>query len=134
MSNPNSPQRSAASASNYGGAGPASVPARPLVLRLPASPPLQERMNRRELKTWRQQWEDYAQVSRIGEQSQKYSAAVLRGCIGPTGLEVYSGLPFVGAGDRDDTVKILALLEGFYIGKTNVIYERYKVHSRNQKD
>ena len=91
-------------------------------------------MNRREWKTWRQQWEDYAQVSRIGEQSKKYQAAVLRGCIGPTGLEVYSGLPFVGAGDRDDTVKILDLLEGYYIGKTNVIYERYKFHSRNQKD
>ena len=134
MANPNSPQRSAASASNSGGAGPASVPAQPLVLQLPAPHPLQERMNRREWKTWRQQWEDYAQVSRIGEQSKKYQAAVLRGCIGPTGLEVYSGLPFVGAGDRDDTVKILELLEGYYIGKTNVIYERYKFHSRNQKD
>ena len=63
--------------------------------------------------TWRQQSEDYAQVSRIGEPSKRYQAAVLRGCIGPTGLEVYSGLPFVGAGDRDDTVKILELLEGY---------------------
>ena len=95
MLNPNSPQRSAASVSNSGGAGQASVPAQPLVLQLPAPHPLRERMNRREWKTWRQQWEDYAQVSRIGEQSKKYQAAVLRGCIGPTGLEVYSGLPFV---------------------------------------
>ena len=134
MSNPNFPQRSAASASNSGRAGPASVPAQPLVLQLPAPPPLQERMNRREWKTWRQQWEDYAQVLRIGEQSKEYQAAVLRGCIGPTGLEVYSGLPFVGAGYRDDTVNILELLEGYYIGKTNVSYERYKFHSRNQKD
>ena len=79
-------------------------------------------MNKRERKTWRQQWEDYAQVSRIGERSRKYQAAALRGCIEPTGLEVYSRLPFVGAGDRDDTVKILELLEGYYVGKTNVKY------------
>ena len=33
-----------------------------------------------------------------------------------------------------DTVKILELQEEYYIGKTNVSYERYKFHSRNQKD
>ena len=55
------------------------------------------------------------------EQSKKYQTAALRGGIGPTGLEVYSGLPFIGAGDRDDTVKILELPEGYYIGKTNVL-------------
>ena len=36
----------------------------------------------------------------------KYQVVVVRSCVGPTGLEVYSGLPFVGAGDRGDTVKI----------------------------
>ena len=88
LSNPNSPQRLAASASNSGGAGLASVPPQPLVLQPAPPPPLQEWKNRREWKTWRQQWEDFAQASRIGEQSKKHQAAVLRGCIGPTDFGV----------------------------------------------
>ena len=93
-------------------------------------------MSGREWRTWKQQCTDYAQVyvARLSEQTREYQAAVLRGCLGPAGLEIYGGLPFEREEHKDETKKVLELLENFYVGKANVTFERYKFHTRTQRE
>ena len=111
-----------------------AAPVQQMLLQLPLPPPLREEMSGRKWRMWKQQWMDYVKVSRLSEQTQEYQAAVLRGCLGPAGFEIHGGLPFERAEHKNDTPKVLALLESYYVGKVNVTFERYKFRSRTQKE
>ena len=54
-------------------------------------------------------------------------------CIGPDALEIHTGLPFQSDDDRQNIDKVLELWQNYCIGKTNVIYERYRFNNRSQE-
>ena len=54
-------------------------------------------------------------------------------CIGKEALEVHNGLPFQSDEEKADINKVLELWANHCIGKTNIIYERYKFNNRLQE-
>ena len=48
-------------------------------------------------------------------------------------LEIHNGLPFRSEEEKSDITKVLELWEMHCIGKTNIIYERYKFNNRSQE-
>ena len=54
-------------------------------------------------------------------------------CIGKEALEVHNGLLFASEEEKSNMTKVLELWETHCIGKTNVIYERYKFNNRSQE-
>ena len=54
-------------------------------------------------------------------------------CIGPDALEIHTGLTFPSEDDRQNIDKGLELWQNYCIGKTTVIYERYRFNNRLQE-
>ena len=80
-------------------------------------------------KQWKQVWSAYELVKRLNEQTDEYQVAAFITCIGPKVLTIHNGLPFQS---EDEKKKILELWESYCLGKTNIIYERYRFNNRNQ--
>ena len=55
-------------------------------------------------------------------------------CIGPDALEIHTGLPFQSDDDRQNIDKVLELWQNYCIGKTKVIYERYRFNNHESID
>ena len=84
-------------------------------------------------KRWKQVWDSYEIVTNLKDKETAYRTATFITCIGPDALEVYNGLPFENAADKNDIVKVLDLMEKHCLGVTNTIYERYVFNNRLQK-
>lgn len=69
---------------------------------------------------------------RINRASQWADRPVLITCIGPKALAIHNGLPFQSKDKKKNSTKIFELWESYYLGKTNIIYERYRFNNRNQ--
>ena len=95
-------------------------------------PAISEEMTRREWHNWTQQWMDYAIVAKLDKKDSKYVAVIIRACLRPAGREIFNGLPFDNKDCRDDMKIALKLMEGYFIGKVNMTYERFKFLSRDQ--
>ena len=54
-------------------------------------------------------------------------------CIGPDVLDIYDGLPFTDEAEKDNVDKLIGLLEAYFIGETNQIYEAYLFNQRVQE-
>ena len=52
---------------------------------------------------------------------------------GPDALEIHTLLPFSSDDERENMDKVLELWQNYCIGRTNVIYERYKFKNRSQE-
>ena len=52
--------------------------------------------------------------------------------MGPDALNLSNTLPYPSDADKEDPEKVLELLDQRCIGKKNIIYERYRFHSRKQ--
>ena len=83
-------------------------------------------------KQWKQVWSAYELVTRLNEQ---YRVAAFITCIGPKALTVtiHNGLPFQSEAEKKNLAKILQLWESYCLGKTNIIYERYRFNNRDQE-
>ena len=66
-----------------------------------------------------------------GSNGDKYETFIT--CIGKEALEIHNGLPFRSEEEKSDITKVLELWETHCIGKTNIIYERYKFNNRSQE-
>ena len=97
-------------------------------------PAINEEMTRREWRNWMQQWMDYAIIAKLDKEYSKYVAAIFRGCLRPAGWEIFNGLPFDDEDSRDDVKIALKLMEGYFIGKVCITYERFKFLSRDQSE
>lgn len=84
-------------------------------------------------KRWRQLWDSYGIVSEINQRPKEYQVATFITCIGMEDLEVYNGLPFKQEQDKNDPKEILRLMEEYFVGKTNIIYERYIFNNKSQE-
>ena len=69
--------------------------------------------------------------SRFG-QTDEYRVAAFITCIGPQALTIHNGLLFQSKDEKKNLAKILELWESYCLGKTNIIYERYRFNNRNQ--
>ena len=80
---------------------------------------------------WKQQWANYAVISRLNTQSTDYQTAMLLNSIGTEALKVYNGFVFAPDESRDVT-HIIRKFDEHIIGQLNETYERYKYNCRNQ--
>ena len=85
-------------------------------------------------KRFKQVWQNYEIAAHLREQSNELRTATLLTCIGTEALDVYNGLPFANEAEKTDITVVIQKLEDFYIGKTNVIFERYKFNRREQQE
>ena len=84
-------------------------------------------------KKWIQIWKAYEIVPGLDKQPSKLRVATFITCIGPDALEIHTGLPFQSDDDRQNIDKVLELWQNYCIGKTNVIYERYRFNNHSQE-
>ncbi|KAJ8023536.1 hypothetical protein HOLleu_36002 [Holothuria leucospilota] len=86
-------------------------------------------------KNWdkfKQLWDSYEIVTGLNEKEEKIRVAAFITCIGSEALEIHNALPYENEADRQKLSKILDLWEKYCVGKTNVIFERYKFHNCDQ--
>ena len=76
---------------------------------------------------------NYEVASRLNTQSRDLHTATLLTCIGPDVLEIYDGLPFAISEERTQIDKVVELLDAYFIGETNEIYEAYLFNQRVQE-
>ena len=84
-------------------------------------------------KRFKRLWKNYEVASRLNSQSKELRTATLLTCIGPDILDIFDGLPFATEDDKDDIDKVLELLDTYFIGETNEIYEAYVFNQRVQE-
>ena len=83
-------------------------------------------------KHWKKVWEAYEIVTELTKRESNYRVATFITCIGPEALQIHLGLPFANDEEKNDIAVVMKLWDDYCIGKTNVIYERYKFNNRNQ--
>ncbi len=84
-------------------------------------------------KKFRRMWNNYEIASRLRQESKELRTATLLTCIGVEALETYEGLEWANEDEKVDIDIVLEKLETFYVGATNVIYERYNFNRRVQE-
>ena len=72
-------------------------------------------------------------MTNLRSKSSAYQVATFITCIGPAALSIHSGLPFENDEQRDDIETVIKLWDDYCIGKTNIIYERYRFNNRAQE-
>ena len=85
-------------------------------------------------KKFRRMWNNYEIASKLRLESKELRTATLLTCIGTDALETYEGLEFANENEKTDIDAVLEKLEAFYVGATNVIYERYNFNRRIQEN
>ena len=84
-------------------------------------------------KRFKRLWKNYEIASRLSSQSSELRTATLLTCIGPDVLDIYDGLPFTDEAEKTNVDKVIELLEAYFIGETNEIYEAYLFNQRVQE-
>ena len=84
-------------------------------------------------RKFRRVWNNYEIASRLRQESKELRTATLLTCIGVEALETYKGLEWANEDEKVDIDIVLEKLETFYVGATNVIYERYNFNRRVQE-
>lgn len=84
-------------------------------------------------KRFRRMWNNYEIASRLRHELKELRTATLLTCIGTEALETYEGLEWANEAEKTDVDVVLEKLEAFYVGATNVIYERYNFNRRIQE-
>ena len=79
-----------------------------------------------EWKIWEEQWTDYSIVQRLEKECEEYQAAMFQSCLRTVGREIFQGLPFQQASERDDVKKVVSLFEDYFFGEMNVTFEWYR--------
>ncbi|XP_028415723.1 uncharacterized protein LOC114539296 [Dendronephthya gigantea] len=84
-------------------------------------------------KRFKRIWDNYEIASRLRNESKELRTAALLSCIGIEGFETYEGLEWANDDEKTDIDIVLEKLKTFYVGATNVIYERYNFNRRVQE-
>lgn len=84
-------------------------------------------------KQWKQVWSAYDLVTLLNEHTAEYRVAAIITCIGPKALTIHNDLPFQSEAETKNLAKILELWESYYLGRANIIYERYRFNKRDQE-
>ena len=84
-------------------------------------------------KCFKSLWLNYEIASRPQTQTSELRTATLLTCIGPDILEINDGLPFANDEEKTNVDKVIELLEAYFIGETNEIYEAYLFNQKVQE-
>ena len=84
-------------------------------------------------KRFKRLWTNYEIASRLRTQTSELRTATLLTCIGPDILEIYDGLPFANDEEKTNVDKVIELLEAYFIGETNEIYQAYVFNQKVQE-
>ena len=85
-------------------------------------------------REWKQIWTSYEILSNLQVRDNKYRIATFITCIGADALRIYNSLPFANDEDKSEMDKVLAAMEEYCLGETNVIYERFVFNQRAQQE
>ena len=119
---------------NENGAAPPAPEPPTMYCNVPLPPSLEIKGNlSKDWKQWRQIWNAYEVVTKLRDKPSNLRVATFITWIGKEALEIHNGLPFRTEDEKADINKVLELWETYCIGKTNIIYERYKFNNRSQE-
>ena len=87
----------------------------------------------KELKQWRQVWDGYEEVTESRNKTSRLRVATFITCIGKISKSTMHGFPFQRDEEKADINKLLELWANQCMGKTSIIYKRYKFNNRSQE-
>ena len=85
-------------------------------------------------KVWKQMWNNYVIIAKLGTQPPEYKVALSLHCIGVDALKIFNGFQFDTPEDRNNLSEIIEKFDQYTIGELNETFERYNFHSRNQEE
>ena len=89
-------------------------------------------------KRWKlrkQNWLNFAIVSKISSQDAQYQKALFLCTIGQSALEIFNAFQYsVGEDPNLNVETIISKFEEYFTGEINETYERFKFNQRNQED
>ena len=85
-------------------------------------------------KVWKQMWNNYVIIAKLGTQPPEYKVALFLHCIGVDALKIFNGFQFDTPEDRNNLSKIIEKFDQYTIGELNEAFERYNFNSRNQEE
>lgn len=85
-------------------------------------------------KVWKQMWNNYVIIAKLGTQPPEYKVALFLHCIGVDALKIFNGFQFDTPDDRNNLSKIIEKFDQYTIGELNETFERYNFNSRNQEE
>ena len=85
-------------------------------------------------KLWKQNWFNFAIVSKTSSQDAQYQKALFLCTIGQSALEILNALQFSEGEDPNNVETIISKFEEYSTGEINETYERFKFNQRNQED
>ena len=111
--------------------------ARPVSLqsRIPLPRPLVVRGNlSQNWREFRQIWDSYEVLTNLRQPDMKvHRMATFIACIGYEALRIYNALPFADEAEKGDLDRVLDKMQKYYLGETNVIYERFRFNGKHSK-
>lgn len=97
-------------------------------------PPLDVTKGSGEWKLFKQMWENYEVVAKLGAETEDYRRALFLHTVGQEGLRLYNGLQLgLPAGQQPTVQNIIDAFDAHFVGVTNVIYERFVFNKRDQR-
>ena len=88
-------------------------------------------------KRWKlrkQNWLNFAIVSKISSQDAQYQRALFLCAIGQSALEIFNAFQYSEGEDPNNVETIISKFEEYFTGEINETYERFKFNQRNQED
>ena len=85
-------------------------------------------------RVWKQMWNNYVIIAKLGTQPPEYKVALFLHCIGVDALKIFNGFQFDTPEDRSNLSKIIEKFDQYTIGELNETFERYNFNSRNQEE
>ena len=85
-------------------------------------------------KLFKQKWQDYSILVKLGEQPREYQVALLRQALGDAARRVYNGLSFNTTEEERTTREIITAFDAFAIGEVNETIERYNFNRCVQEE
>lgn len=85
-----------------------------------------------EWKRFKSQWQNYEIATDVGNESTAKRAAIFLACIGTEAFEQFQTFE-LSAADSRKIEKVIEAFERYFVGQTNVTYERYVFNRRTQE-
>ena len=81
---------------------------------------------------FKQVWDSYEIITGLDKDTDKVRTAHFITAIGSSALDIHNGLPFKNEDEKKNFNVILSLWEKYFVGQTNIIYEKYKFNTCTQ--
>jgi len=83
---------------------------------------------------WKQRYERYVIVAKLGKEEPTIQVSTLLYCMGPEAEQIYGNFTFATETDRNDPKKVMEQFDRHFVPKRNIIFERAKFNQRHQEE